>query len=150
MGSRFTPDVTNSSSGGERSPEYVPTRGEKSARPRVLVVDDEPLIRWALAETLADEGFAVEQAATKAEVLGNPEVRNGSFAAILLDFRLPDSNDFKLLRTLRMLMPLTPVILMSANCPPDMTQQALEIGAFRVVHKPFEIASIVSMIRRTQ
>jgi CheY-like chemotaxis protein len=73
---------------------------ENATRLRVLVVDDEMLIRWSIAETLRLEGFEVVVGATAAEALDH--VKGGApFDVILLDFRLPDSNDLLLLESIR-------------------------------------------------
>lgn len=113
-------------------------------RRRVLVVDDEALIRWSVAQVLGDRGFDVQQAATGATAL---EAATGaSFDVVLLDFRLPDSNDLSLLARLRRQMPGTPVILMTAFSTPDVVQGALDLGAVRVVSKPFELAEVVAMV----
>jgi CheY-like chemotaxis protein len=64
----------------------------------VLVVDDEPLIRWSLAELFTDVGYDVAEASDGASAL--MQVSDGeAFDAIVLDYRLPDSND--LLRSSR-------------------------------------------------
>jgi DNA-binding NtrC family response regulator len=118
-----------------------------ATRPRVLIVDDEALIRWALGETLGDQGFAVEEAASRKEALDLIE-RGVSFDVVLLDLRLPDSHDLQLLARVRALMPATPIILMTAYATPETVERALELGAFRVVSKPFEIAEIASLVKR--
>jgi len=113
---------------------------------RVLIVDDEPLIRWSLAETLTDRGHIVTEAADAAETrlaitnaVERPDV-------ILLDFRLPDSNDLGLLRTIRRDAPHTQVILMTAHGTPDMTTDALALGAYRVVSKPFTVQELAALV----
>jgi CheY-like chemotaxis protein len=45
-------------------------------------------------------------------------------------------------------MPATPIILMTAYATPETVERALELGAFRVVSKPFEIAEIASLVKR--
>jgi DNA-binding NtrC family response regulator len=112
---------------------------------RVLVVDDEPLIRWSLSEMLSDFGYDVEQAGdgrTAVERLSTP----ARFDVVLLDFRLPDSNDLGLLSTVRRLSPGTRVILMTAYGAAEMFAQAEALGAFRVVHKPFELADVAAIV----
>ena len=112
---------------------------------RVLIVDDEPLIRWSLAETLADRGHTVTEAADAAETrlalrqTPAPDV-------VLLDFRLPDSNDLGLLRTIRHHAPHTQVILMTAHGTPEMTRDALALGAYRVVSKPFAVQELAALV----
>ena len=112
---------------------------------RVLVVDDEPLIRWSLVETLADRGWEVAEAGDKGTAL-RAVAEGGPFDVVLLDFRLPDSNDLHLLETLRKVSPDTRIILMTAFGAPEVTQGALDLGAFRVVHKPFEVNEMASLV----
>ena len=69
-----------------------PTMMEKSPALRVLVVDDERLIRWAIAETLTHVGHTVieaEDGAASVRALTNPPE---PVDAVFLDYRLPDSN----------------------------------------------------------
>lgn len=114
---------------------------------RVLVVDDEPLIRWSIAEILNQRGFAVVEAPSAS---GARAVMNASPQAIdvvLLDFRLPDSNDLKLLEEVRRRMPHTAVILMTSYGTPELAQRALKLGAYRVIGKPFDMHEVETLVR---
>ena len=118
----------------------------KSRTGRVLVVDDEPLIRWSLTETLEQRGYDVVEAADgRGAILA---IGDGSspFDAVLLDFRLPDSNDLTLLATLKGLAPAAPIILMTAFGTPEIAGRALELGAFRVVGKPFVVNDMAALV----
>jgi DNA-binding NtrC family response regulator len=113
---------------------------------RVLVVDDELLIRWSLSETLQDRGYTVFEAED-----GKSAVRaltNGADLpdVVLLDFRLPDSDDLNLLSRIISLVPKGRVILMTAYGTPDLAQAALDRGAFRVIHKPFELHDVTALV----
>ena len=120
---------------------------EKSPRLRVLIVDDEPLIRWSMAETLAHAGHAAMEASNAKETLQRlsadpiPDV-------ILLDYRLPDSNDLKLLETIRQVAPNSSVIMMTAYGTPAVQAGALELGAFRVVSKPLEMRDLAPLVQQ--
>jgi two-component system response regulator HydG len=113
---------------------------------RVLVVDDEPLIVWSLSETLAGCGEIVSDAATREgtvrslEAMPEPDV-------VLLDYQLPDSFDLGLLSTVRRLAPHSQVILMSAYRTPQMTRDALAIGAYRVIDKPIDMREVPALVR---
>lgn len=120
-------------------------RQEQAAR-RVLVVDDEFLIRWSLCEALTDDGYAVAEAPD-----GTAAVRaltDGSALpdVVLLDYRLPDSNDLGLLSKIISLVPEGRVILMTAYGTPEVMQGALERGAFMVVNKPFEMKELATIV----
>jgi DNA-binding NtrC family response regulator len=119
-----------------------------SASPlRVLVIEDETLIRWSIAETLAQEGHSVLEAGdarSAVEALTDPQEQ---IDVVLLDFRLPDSNDLGLLANVRRLQPESAVVMMTAFGTPEVTREALEMGAFGVVNKPFDIHGLGSLVR---
>src|SRR5207245_5488697 len=108
---------------------------------RVLVVDDEPLIRWSLTETLEQSGHAVVEAGDAASAIRS--VSSGaSFDVVLLDYRLPDSNDLKLLATIKRLAPASAVIMMTAFGTPEVMTGALKLGVYQVIPKPFEVHEV--------
>lgn len=122
-----------------------PQKVEKSPVLRVLVVDDESLIRWSLSEVLAESGCLVDEAGDGASAVrllsdGQP------FDVVLLDYRLPDSNDLRLLQKIRSLSPRTTVIMMTAFGTPEMMDEALKLGAYRVVAKPFDVHDIARLV----
>ena len=120
---------------------------EKNARRHILVVDDEPLIRWWLTETLGERGYDVAEAESGVAAIQAMSDAATPFDVVLLDYRLPDSNDFALLSRVRSLAPDARVVLMTAYGSPEVQQGALERGAYRIVNKPFnvdELAAIVS------
>ena len=117
----------------------------KKSPKRVLIVDDESLIRWSLAESFADHGYSVVDAenakAARAAVSdGTP------FDVVVLDFLLPDSNDLSLLADIRRLAPAARVVMMTAYGTPETVQGALDLGAFRVVSKPFEVSDLLALV----
>ena len=69
----------------------------EAPRPRVLVVDDEPLIRWSLAEALGERGYSVVEAGTGREAIDEVLASSEPFGVIVLDLRLPDSDNLSLL-----------------------------------------------------
>ncbi len=112
---------------------------------RVLVVDDEPLIRWSLSEVLAESGHSVTEAADGASAV-RALTGDGPFDVVLLDYRLPDSNDLNLLLTIRRQAPQSAVIMMTAYGTAEMMSDALALGVYRVVAKPFEVHDLVALI----
>lgn len=122
-----------------------PTIEKKSASPSVLVVDDEPLIRWSLVESLTDAGYDVSEGADGAEAVA--QASDGRrFDAIVLDYRLPDSNDLHLLEKIRTLQPQAAVVMMTAFGTPEVAAGALKLGAYRVVAKPFDVHDMVDLV----
>ena len=106
-----------------------------SAR-RVLVVDDEQLVRWSLAERLRDAGHEVLEAGTAAAALEHAE--QGA-DLVLLDYKLPDGDGLTVLKKLRELDPDTPVVMLTANTSVETIVEAMKAGAFDYATKPFDL-----------
>lgn len=123
-----------------------PRMAKKSPPLRILVIDDEPLIRWSLAETLSDCGHEVVEAGDAVAALNAISSAPAPFDVVLLDLRLPDSTDLTLLSRVRRLTPETQVILMTAYGTPEVLQGALDLGAYRVVTKPFEMNEVAALV----
>jgi CheY-like chemotaxis protein len=113
---------------------------------RVLVVDDEPLIRWSVTETLAGFGLDVEQACDAVSALRLVTAGHVPFDVILLDLRLPDMRDLSLLGTLRQLQPAASIILVTAFGTDDVVERAIGLGAESVLNKPFELGALVDAV----
>lgn len=113
---------------------------------RVLVVDDEALIRWSLGQTLSDSGHDTVEAVDGADAIRAVLGAQEPFDIALLDFRLPDSNDLTLLSRLRQLSPGTRIILMTAYGTPEVIQGALDLGVFRVVAKPLDMNDVTTLV----
>jgi DNA-binding NtrC family response regulator len=118
---------------------------ERATPLRVLVVDDELLIRWSIAETLRSRSCEVVEAATAAEALQDVNV-GPPFDVVLLDFRLPDSNDLSLLASIRRLSPTSAVAMMTAYGSEAMRSEAMELGARLVMNKPFDMVAIGEVV----
>jgi two-component system response regulator PilR (NtrC family) len=112
---------------------------------RILVIEDEPLIRWSIAETLGDEGHTVMEATDAASAVSALEQQDG-IDVVLLDYRLPDSSDLQLLAQVRRLRPDSAVVMMTAYGTADMIEGALALGAYRVVGKPFDMQTLESLV----
>jgi two-component system response regulator AtoC len=121
-----------------------PVAAKNSPSRRVLVVDDEALIRWSLSESLADVGYEVTEAGDGASAV--MQATGETFDAIVLDYRLPDSNDLHLLERILQLQPSAAVVMMTAFGTPEVTAGALKLGAYRVVAKPFDMHDMVSLV----
>lgn len=125
--------------------EIFPVTAKNPPMLRVLVVDDEPLIRWSLAETLSEMGHVVVEAGDGVSAIRALD-EGAPFDAVVLDYRLPDSNDLNLLATIRRLAPQAAVIMMTAFGTPEVTSGAIKLGAYRVVPKPFEMHDMAELV----
>jgi len=116
------------------------------SRDRVLVVDDEKLIRFTLRESLAEEGYVVHEAADLAEAIA--VCARHRIDCAILDHKLPDGDGFALMTTIQEMHPGVPVILMTAYSTIQKAVEAIRRGAFTYVNKPFETDEMVLNVRK--
>jgi DNA-binding response OmpR family regulator len=111
---------------------------------RVLVVDDEPMVRDVLSRYLERSGFAVEAAADGERALAAFEARRPDL--VLLDLMLPRVDGFEVFRQIRAQAD-SPVIMITARGQTTDRIAGLEIGADDYVSKPFSPAEVVARVR---
>jgi two-component system response regulator AtoC len=115
-------------------------------QPRVLVVDDEKLIRWSLRQRLSQEGCEVLEAADGAAA--TQIIEDGAFELALLDLRLPDTTGIELMKKIQAGASGLPVILITAYSSIDSAVDAMKCGAFDYVTKPFNMDEIMVTVHR--
>jgi two-component system, NtrC family, response regulator AtoC len=111
---------------------------------KIMVVDDEKLIRWSLRARLEADGHVVVEAATGAEALAALE---DEVDLILLDYRLPDIDGFEVLRRARRRPAAPPVIMLTAYSNVDHAVEAMKAGAYHYAGKPFDIDELALTVR---
>jgi two-component system, OmpR family, response regulator len=112
--------------------------------PRVLVVDDQAVVRSALAGALRSAGFATQEAGTgRSAQLAIEKFRPD---LVVLDVRLPDLDSFEIARRLRVRRPFTSVIFTSERGATEDKVAGLALGDDYVT-KPFSVAEIVARVR---
>ena len=112
---------------------------------RVLVVDDEPGIRTAVARGLSAEGMEVVALADGTSALN--AALTGSFDAIVLDIILPGLSGYRVLEQLRAAGVDTPVLLLSAKDGEFDQADGLDLGADGYLVKPFAFVVLVAQLR---
>ena len=112
---------------------------------KVVVIDDEVLIRKSLTKVLRDEGHVVETAASGATGMELVERQRPQVA--ILDMRLPDTDGLTVLRRVRETSPDTQVIVITAYGDVDSAVEAMKLGAADFVRKPYELEDIILTVR---
>lgn len=114
-------------------------------RARILVVDDEQLIRWSLSERLTQEGYEVVEAGTAKEAVDTftPEID-----VVLLDYRLPDSDGLRVLKQIKAIDADVPVIMLTAVSGVETAVEAMKQGAHHYATKPFNLDEIAVIVEK--
>ena len=122
---------------------------QQPRRLNVLVVEDEPLLSWALVQTLTSSGCHVLEATSGEAAVRALNEAVDPIDVVLLDYRLPDVTHLELLSTIRRMSPDSQIVLMSARLTPEITWEALAlVGAQRVVSKPFDMQEVEPLVQK--
>jgi DNA-binding NtrC family response regulator len=112
----------------------------------ILIVEDEKLIRWSLRERLGEEGYEIFEAATGYEAL--EKLKECEYDLILLDYRLPERDGLEILKDIARDFPDTLVIMMTAYSTVDSAVEAMKLGAYDYINKPFNMDELVLTIEK--
>ncbi|MBI1735722.1 MAG: sigma-54-dependent Fis family transcriptional regulator [Candidatus Rokubacteria bacterium] len=113
--------------------------------PRVLVVDDERLIRWSLEQTLEKSGYEVATAEHGAAALAS--VREEPPDLVLLDLKLPDVDGIQVLRQIKAQQPTAQVVIMTAYADVGTAVEAMRLGAYDYLPKPIDFDALAVTLR---
>jgi Nif-specific regulatory protein len=113
---------------------------------RILIADDHDALRRGLARGLAEAKHEVEEASNGNQAI--ERLHESYFDVVLSDLKMGGSDGMDVLRTTRALHPTTAVILMTAFGSVNTAVEAMKIGAFDYVQKPFEIEEMEVKIEK--
>jgi DNA-binding NtrC family response regulator len=113
---------------------------------RILVIDDEPSISDALGLVISGLGYEVTVAKNGSEA--KELLRGGPYDLIFTDLRLPDTTGIDLLALIKSDTPNTEVIVMTAHGSLDIAIEAIKLGAFYYIEKPFTPHQVAALIER--
>ena len=118
-------------------------------RPKVLLVEDNILLRWSIKNCLDHEGYSVAAPGTVEEALRTGMARTVDM--LITDCELPGGHDgFEVLAGLRQIYPEMLAVLISADADEELTVRALRAGFSRVIQKPFQEGEVLAALRGLQ
>jgi DNA-binding NtrC family response regulator len=112
----------------------------------ILVVDDEPVLQDVLGTLLTSHGYETRAAMTAAD--GLKQLHDGDIDVILLDIMLPDRSGLEILPEIKAFDPEIPVIVITAYSSVESAIEAMRLGAFHYVPKPFKNEEVLHLVRR--
>ncbi|MBI3098731.1 MAG: sigma-54-dependent Fis family transcriptional regulator [Planctomycetes bacterium] len=112
----------------------------------ILIVDDEKLIRWSLRERLTREGYIVTEAGDGRAA--SAALEREAPDLVLLDLRLPDTDGLSILKEIQGRVPDLPVIIITAYSSVDTAVEAMKLGAYDYVAKPFNMDELAITVKR--
>jgi DNA-binding NtrC family response regulator len=111
----------------------------------LLIAEDEALLRWSLRERLSQDGHTILEADTATGAL---EQSANGVDLILLDFKLPDGDGLTVLRRVKETAPETLVILMTAFSTIESAVEAMKLGAYHYINKPFNLEEMALLVEK--
>ena len=125
--------------------EQASSGAEKGRKGKLLIVDDETAIRWALRKTLQGMNFEIVEAETGEQAVAL--VRTIHFDAVLLDIGMPGMNGIEACKKIRKLMPLLGIVMLTVRNTEEDKIEALDAGADDYITKPFHLGELAARLR---
>jgi DNA-binding NtrC family response regulator len=113
---------------------------------RILIVDDEEIVRESLCGWLEEDGYMVESAADGKVAI--ERMRSEPWAVLLVDLKMPGIDGLQVLEEAKKLQPDASVIIMTAYATVDTAVKAIKIGAYDYLVKPLRPEELSSMMER--
>ncbi len=113
---------------------------------RVLIVEDEQLIRWSLRQKLEACGYDVTEVENGKEAFA--AIDKDTYDLVMLDYKLPDMTGLDILRKVREVDSDVVVIMMTAYSNVETAVDAIKLGAFDYISKPFDMDMVLSTVKK--
>ena len=119
---------------------------KKAAGQKILVIDDEADVAYSFQRVLAEDPVEVVGATSGLD--GLKKLKKDSYDLVLLDVRIGEENGLEIFRQLRKDHPRQLVIVMTAHGTAQTAIEAMKLGAFDYILKPFDVPELLSILRR--
>jgi len=117
-----------------------------NAQRDVMVLDDEPIVCDRLGSSLEKAGFSVETFTDSEEAV--ERIRNKKFQVIVTDLKMKGKDGIEITKLTKLISPRTQVIIITGFATVDTAREALKIGAYDFIAKPFKLSQLRELVSR--
>src|SRR3972149_2714198 len=114
--------------------------------PSILLTDDDREMRYALSETLSRCGYSIDTASSGDEAVS--KFSSKSFDMVITDIRMVHGDGIYVLKEIKKRSPDTPIVLITAYGTVNNAVDAMKLGAFDYIMKPFSIESLEEVVKK--
>ena len=141
-------EKTDEVPGEDSAPRPLPTIIAHKSTQKILVVDDEALLRDLLKEVLEGKGYVVLTAPNGQAAVDIYKKRKGEIGLVILDMLMPGMSGLEVFRTLKEIDPRAKVIIASGYVDRHKVEQVKREGVLDFIAKPFSVSELVSKVQR--
>ena len=114
----------------------------------ILIIDDEESQRESIKGFLVKKGYSVDTASNFSTAI--EKFNSDSIDLVITDFKMPDKTGDEVLREVKSINPLIPVVVMTAFASVESAVELMKIGAFDYIQKPIELMELLQIIERAK
>lgn len=115
------------------------------SKPRILVIDDEEIVRISCRKCLTPEGYEVDVAGNGAD--GLRLARENHYDLIFTDLKMPDMDGMEFLMTMKEMQPEARVIMITGYSTVEHAEEATRLGAYNYIEKPFTPDTLIAAVK---
>src|SRR4030065_2251292 len=124
------------------------TQEKNQGKHHLLVVDYEEVIREGMRRILSAEGYRVETSASGRAAI--EKIQEQDFDVVITDLKMPGMDGIEVLKTIKILQPDVPVIIITGYSTVDTAVEAMKSGAFDYIAKPFTSSLIIDKVQKAR
>lgn len=113
---------------------------------RILVIDDEDIVRTSCNRSLTPEGYEVKMARNGID--GMKMLENEKFDLVLTDLKMPDMDGIEVLRRIKVEWPQVEVIIITGYQTVDTAVKSIKLGAYDYIEKPFTPDALIAAVKK--
>lgn len=128
----------------KRAIDAMPSKQKGTSRGRILVVDDNEVVRRTLSDVLDDNGYSVDTASDGDDAIAM--IRANYYDVVLMDINMPRMNGVEAVKRIKAISPKIFVVMMTGEAQESVVQESIEYGGYVCLRKPFSYDTFIKSI----